>query len=651
MPECIGGAGQKACLSGAGFMVMTNNESGTRSRDKREDFSLPDKLKRVPNKPGVYLLENRHGVVLYAGKAKALRNRLRSHFKPGKGEDTRHKSLMSQIKDFQVIVTDSEIEALILEANLIKEKRPKYNVNLKDDKSYPYIRVTAEYIPRLFITRKIVKDGSRYFGPYTEVQALRQLMAAIRRIFPIRTCRQKITPESISEKKHRVCLNYHIGRCGGPCEAFITREEYLKIIGQVTEFIQGKNRKLVKTLQERMSAFSRDKRFEEAARTRDEIKAIHQFLARQKVVDSRFNDRDLIALEKIERYACAVVFIVREGKLINRLYFHPTLGSVISGSDVMDAFLKQYYLRAQDIPPEILISLPLYDKETIQAWLAKKRGGRVAIQVPQKGEKARLMEMCRRNASLILQEVLAQREKRRAPVSASVLTLQKDLSLSKVPWRIEAFDISNIQGKQAVAGLVVFENGKPKKDEYRRYRIKEVKGIDDYAMMGEVVRRRLSRLIKEKKELPDLILVDGGKGQLSAACKVLNELNISGQPVLGLAKKLEEVFLPGIPYPQNITRSSPGLYLLQRLRDEAHRFAVTYHRKRRGKQLTRSALDDIPGVGTARKQALLSAFGSVEAIRKASTEQIAAVRGMNRSVAENVSRALTEEAQETERAL
>jgi excinuclease ABC subunit C len=603
---------------------------------------LNKKLNSVPKKPGVYLLKDDKGKMLYVGKAKALRDRLRSHFRPGTDEDRKHRLMMSRIADFETIVTDSEVEALILEASLVREHRPKYNINLKDDKSYPYIRLTAEHFPRIFITRKIVQADSRYFGPYTDVGAARQLMAAIRRIFPVRTCRLRITEETVRAKKHKVCLNYHIGRCRGPCEGLISQSDYRWYVDQVVAFIQGRNNDLIRDLENKMKKLSKLKRFEEAALIRDEVRSIAAFQSKQKIVDGLMADRDLITVASQDDDACAVVFNVRDGKITNRHHFYLKGVEGESENEILTSFLKQYYLRSDYIPKEIYLTSPLTETSEVKEWLSRKKSKKVELFIPKKGNKARLMDMCARNAQLLLEELRLQKEQTESRIASSVEALQKDLSLGSPPSRIEAFDVSNIAGQDAVASMVVFENGRPKKSDYRKFKIKTVDGIDDFRMMAEVIERRMSRLLKEEKALPDLILVDGGKGQLSAAVQVLKKLSLPDQPVIGLAKRLEEVFIPGIPDPQNIPKSSTGLRLLQRVRDEAHRFAVTYHRQRRKKRVIHSELDDIPGIGEKRRNALLKAFGSVEAIREASVENIAKIDSMNRPVAEKIKKMLNE---------
>jgi len=595
----------------------------------------PVNIKNVPQKPGVYFLKNQTGKILYVGKAIKLRSRLQSHFRPGSTDDPKHAIMMKQVVDFEIIVTDSEVEALILEANLVKEHRPKYNVDLKDDKSYPYIRVTHELYPRIFITRNIVQDQSQYFGPYTDVGSLRQLMNAVRKIFPLRTCQLQITKTSIQNKKHKVCLNYHIGRCLGPCQGLIAEDPYQWYVEQVIAFICGKSTELLKELKSRMESLAQEKQFEEAAVIRDQIRSVSIFQSKQKVMDTDGVDRDLITVAHDEKDGCAVVFHIREGKMINRQHFYLKTAGVDT-QEILSTFVKQYYLKAQTIPKEVYLCYDLIEKKQIETWLSQTKNAKVTILVPQKGKKARLMAMCDQNAELLLKELQLQRIQSEDKIAGPVRSLQKDLHLTKPPVRIEAFDISTIQGSDSVGSLVVFENGKPKKSEYRKYKIKTVKGPDDFASMAEVFERRIVRLLNEDQVFPDIFLIDGGKGQLSAALSVLKKMGIQDQPIIGLAKRLEEIFIPGIKAAQTLPKSSPSLHLLQRVRDEAHRFAIMYHRSMRQKRTLHSGLDDIPGVGEKRRKALLKTFGSLDGIRSASIEEIAQVPGMTQKMAERI---------------
>ncbi len=597
---------------------------------------IEDKLKRVPAKSGVYLLKNSKGKVVYAGKAKHLRSRLRSHFKSKQTDDPKHRVMMKSVVDFETIVTDSEVEALILEANIVKSYKPRYNVNLKDDKTYPYIRITNEPFPRVLVTRNIKSDGSKYFGPYTDVGSVRQLMAAIRRIFPVRTCQFQMTEESVRQKKHKVCLDYHIGRCNGPCEGLVSKDEYNWTVEKISSFIQGQTSALVKDLHHRMQEMAQQQRFEEAARLRNTIQSVSVFRSKQKMVDVDMIDRDLIAFAVHREDVCCVVFHVRDGKIVNRQHFYLRCIRGCADEEIVSSFLKQYYAKVDFIPTEVHIPVALSELGELTVWLSKKRGKKVTIAVPRKGKKSKLLEMCTHNARLLLEELLVQKSKKREWLAPSVRALQNDLGLKVAPKWIEAFDVSNIGGQDAVASMVVFENGKPKKSAYRKFKIKTVQGIDDFSMMAEVVERRYSRRLQDKKSLPDLILVDGGKGQLSAALKALEKLSITDQAIIGLAKRLEEIFVPNFSDPQTLPKSSPGLRLVQRVRDEAHRFAIAYHRALRKKRTVTSILDEIPGIGPKRRNALLKHFGSVEHIKMASIDEIVTIDGMNQKVAENV---------------
>jgi excinuclease ABC subunit C len=580
--------------------------------------TLNERIRNLPAEPGVYLFKDARGQIIYVGKAKALRNRVRSHFRvPDPDGDPKHAVLMSKVVDFEFIHTDSEIEALILEANFIKHHRPRYNVNLKDDKSYPYIRVTREPYPRVTVIRKPERDGSLIFGPYTDVGSMRQLLSAIRRIFPIRTCGLAITEETIRLKKHKICLQFHLGRCGGPCEGLVPEAEYGAVIDRTVAFIEGRNRKLVEELERRMRDLAENRAFEQAALLRDQIRAVLHFQSRQKVAGDLEVERDLVAAAGDGDGACGLVFEVRDGKIVNRKQFGLEHAEATPEPEILSAFLKQYYLRADFIPAEIHVPFGIDDREEVEAWLSGRRGSAVRLTVPAEGKSAELMAMVRQNARLLLEELRLQKSQVGDWVAPSVAALQRDLGLERTPKRIEAFDISNLSGTDTVASMVLFENGRPVKSGYRKFRIRSVEGIDDFAAMSEAVTRRVSRLVREGQPLPDLILVDGGKGQLSAACEALRACGAGDQPVIGLAKRLEEIFRPGLSEPQTLPRSSPALRLLQRVRDEAHRFAVTFHRS------------------------LLLRFGSADAVRRASVDELAAVPGMTRTVASRVKEALS----------
>ena len=594
------------------------------------------KLENIPRKPGVYLFKDAAGKVIYIGKAKVLRNRVRSYFQQGRVEGAKFLRLVSRINDFETIVTDSEVEALILEANLIREHKPRYNVNLKDDKSFPYIRVTNETFPRIFPTRRIVRDGSQYFGPYTDVKSMRDLLKTVKRIFPIRSCNYNLTQKNIENKKYKLCLDYHIKRCLGPCEDLISEDEYAEIVDYVRDFLAGKNKKLVTDLKSRMSQLAEQLRFEDAARLRNHLESIEAFNHHQKMVDTEYVDRDIVAVAAEGCDSCGVVFKVREGKVLGRQHFHMDGSEDEPIEAVTGAFVKQYYLNTDYVPAEVFLPYKIYDIESVEAWLKIKRKGRVKITVPQRGDKAKLLKMCMKNARLLLEEIQLQRMKAEDYIHFSVQALQKDLNLDVPPKRIEAFDVSNISGAEATASMVMFINGQPRKSEYRRFKIRCKSTPDDFTMMSEAVSRRYKRVLAEKKDLPNLILIDGGKGQLSAAMRSLEELGLSNMNIIALAKRLDEVFVPGISEPQNIKKDSSSLRLLQNLRDEAHRFAIAYHRKLRNKRTLTTALEAVPGVGPKRAKTLIREFGSVKRVKNASPEQLAQTEGISLQQAQRI---------------
>ena len=594
---------------------------------------LQEKLDALPQKPGVYLFKDSRGKIIYIGKAKSLRNRVRSYFQAGRVEGPKLQRLVSRIADVEIIVTDSEMEALILEMNLVKEYKPRYNVNLKDDKSFPYIRVTNEPYPRIFPTRKIVRDGSRYFGPYTDVAQMRALLKTIGRIFPIRSCNYDINEETIRKGKYKVCLDYHIKKCDGPCEGLISEQEYQQIVNQVVNFINGRDQLVVQELTEKMKDLAARRKFEEAARIRDRIKFIENFQYKQKVVTDDFKDRDVVAVALEDEDACGVIFKIREGKIIGRQHYY--LNGVFKDAfdEVVASFVKQYYLKADFIPKEIYLPAEIPEQDQVETWLSERAGGPVKIIVPKQGERAKLVAMCGKNAQLLLKELQLQKARAKDRPPHSVQALQRDLHLKHPPRRIEAFDISNIQGTDPVASMVCFVDGVAKKSDYRRFKIRSKQTPDDFAMMREAIARRYGGSLAEKLPLPDLILVDGGKGQLSAALQALKDVGKADIPVVALAKRLDEVFVPGQSEPQNIPRTSSGLKLLQRLRDESHRFANTFHRELRKKRTAVSELENIPGIGPARRRALLKYYGSVQAIREASVDDLLLVDGINEELA------------------
>lgn len=609
---------------------------------------MREKVDKLPESPGVYIYRDEKGDIIYVGKAVSLKHRVRSYFGAAAARDPKVKALMSRARDLEYITTDSEVEALILESNLIKEHRPRYNVFLKDDKSYPYLKVTLnEEFPRVFITRRLVKDGSRYFGPYTRVGAVHETLRLLKRIFPLRTCKQK-SPAPRS----RPCLNQHIQRCLGPCCNLVTPAEYRRVVDGVLLFLEGKQEQLVKELKQRMEQAAENLEFEQAAKLRDQLLAIEKVVEKQKIVSGDQEDRDVVAMARDRDETCVMVFFVRGGKLIGREHFILDGTGDMQRPEVLNGFLKQYYLQAEFVPREVLVEdLPEEEKPVLEHWLSEKRGTRVYVHTPRRGEKKKLVDLAGRNALLVLQEVQAGRAARKEDLMEALGELARVLGLDAPPRRLECFDISNIQGAETVASMVVFEEGKPAPQQYRRFKIKTVAGPDDFASMREALARRFSRGLEERElintgqmssrqakfhRLPDLLVVDGGKGQLSSAVAVLQEQGLPYIPACGLAKEEELIFLPGRPDPVRLPEDSPALKMMQRLRDEAHRFAVIYHRQLRGKRNLKSMLEEIEGVGATRRRELMRAFGSVEKIREAGLEELAAVPGMNRRAAQAV---------------
>jgi excinuclease ABC subunit C len=605
---------------------------------------LKDKLQTLPTKPGVYLMKDEEGEVIYVGKSVNLRHRVRSYFQASASHSLKLHRLIYHIADFDFIVTDSEIEALILECNLIKEHRPKYNIRLKDDKRYPYIKITwQEDYPRVIVTRRMERDGARYFGPFTAVWAVHQTLDMLRRLFPYLTCKRKITGQDT-----RACLYYHIGRCAGPCIGAISKEEYRALIRRICLFLEGKAEKIVADLQAQMTSAAEALDFERAAALRDQIRAIEWVTTQQKIALAVGKDEDVIALARENDDACVQVFFIRQGKLIGREYFILDGTAEEDEAQIVASFVKQFYDEAAYVPTKIILPTNVEEALVIEAWLRSKRGSKVKLHVPKRGRQRELVQMAAENAAETLASLRAQWMADEGRSVEALAQLQEHLGLGEAPTRIEGYDISNIQGQAATGSMVVFVKGVPRKSDYRRFRIRTVEGADDYAMMQEVLRRRFKRAIEGRAEergkgadvwtiLPDLVIIDGGKGQLNAALEVLEEHGLKGEvPAIGLAKKQEEVFLPGRSKPLVLPRDSQGLYLLQRIRDEAHRFAIGYHRKLRAKKSLASVLEEIPGIGPKRRQALLQHFSSIEAIRQAPVEELTAVKGMTRKAADSI---------------
>lgn len=606
--------------------------------------SLEDQLKLLPDKPGVYLMKDQKGDIIYVGKAVSLKNRVRSYFQSSRNHSAKVSRMVEQIDSFETIVTDSEVEALILEANLIKKYRPKYNILLKDDKHYPYLKLTLnEPFPRMVIARSIKKDGARYFGPYPHAGAVREVMDLLHTLFPIRSCKKKLDGEKVG----RPCLNFHIKRCQAPCTGDLSSHEYHKMFQQIILFLEGRQEDLIEELRRQMTEAAEKLEFERAAELRDKINAVHTVIEKQKIISSGLEDQDAIALARGVDTACVQVFFMRGGKIVGREHFFLNPGEESDRGEILASFVKQYYAGESFIPREIIVGEESDEWPLIEEWLTQKKGQRVYVKVPKRGEKFELVEMVAKNALLELERAEQAARREWEMTGEAVKQLAAYLHLPIPPYRIEAFDNSNIQGTDPVASMVVFEGGKPKRSDYRRFKIKTVEGPNDFASMNEVVGRRFRRAMQEMEEgvppgegkfsrLPDLLLIDGGKGQLSAARSILKELGFGHIPTVGLAKENEWLFTEGNPDPIILPRNSPALFLVQRVRDEAHRFAISFHRELRGKRTLRSILEEIPGIGPTRRRALLHHFGSLEEIKRASVVELAEVEGMNTKVAEEV---------------
>ncbi len=591
---------------------------------------LETKIKNLPNNPGVYQFKNDKGKVIYVGKAINLKNRVRSYFLAG-NQSAKTVALVSKTHDLELIATDNEIEALVLENNLIKELKPRYNVNLRDDKSYPFIKVTDEPFPRIYPTRRLVRDGSKYFGPYTSVQSMKASLRMINQLFKIRSCKLIINQEAIDKKKFKVCLDYHIKKCDGPCEGLISEKDYGDMVGEVVKALKGKTDDLIDDLNVKMKHLVDTLEFEKAAELRDRLEQLKIISSKQKIVSDDFEDRDIISLAYEAKDSACSVFNIRNGKLVGKKQLHLSIEEGEELDNIYSAAIKFYYTDFVDIPKEIVVEVEPLDTEILAEWLSLKANRKVKLIIPQRGNLKSLVKMCLENARLQLKEIQIQKMKNLGQVSYSVAALQRDLRLPNLPRKIECFDISNLQGTDTVASLVVFEDGKPKKSLYRKYIIKDVSGPDDFLSMQEVIRRRFTKVANGEDKLPDLIMVDGGKGQLSSAIEILKELEIKNFSIIGLAKRLEEVFLPGQSEPASISKTSSGLKLLQKIRDEAHRFAITFHRHRRSKRTIKTELSDIKGISASTAQKLLQEFGSISGLKSADEEKIKSLVGQKKT--------------------
>ena len=590
---------------------------------------LRNKLDRLPDRPGVYLYKDAKSQIIYVGKAASLRGRIRSYFQESRVHDAKTDALVEQIRDLEFIVTGNELEALILESNLVKKHRPRYNIILRDDKHYPFLRLTTnEEYPRLVVARRVQQDGAAYFGPFYPATAMRETLRLVRQLFPLRTCR--IT---IDGKKSRPCLQYYIHRCNAPCTGWETREGYSKTVREVERFLEGRNDDLAAELTREMEAAAEETKFERAAALRDRVQALNTIRERQQMISTDEADADIVGVVRQGSEACVQLFFVRKGRLLGRESFFFERVAGWSDGEILSAFVRQFYVRDVTPPPEIVLSEALPEAELIAEWLGQRRGGRVELLAPQRGRKRELVAMAEENAALALQSHLLSRGNRQQVVLED---LQRALSLPELPHRVEAFDISTIQGHETVASMVVWVDGDMKRDEYKRYKIRTVTGTDDFASMQEVLGRRYGKALETESVLPDLIVLDGGRGQLNVGIKALEAIGLDYIPIAALAKRAEEVYLPERLQPLVLDMGSPALQALQRMRDEAHRFAITYHKKLRTRRAIASVLDQIPGVGPALRTSLLRTLGSAKGVRQASVAELASVPKVTPKLAQRI---------------
>lgn len=612
-------------------------------------FNIEEELKKLPAQPGVYIMHDEKDEIIYVGKAISLKNRVRQYFQSSRNKTAKIEQMVSRIVRFEYIVTDSELEALVLECNLIKEHRPKYNTMLKDDKSYPYIKVTvSEPYPRVLFSRTMKKDKNKYFGPFTSAGAVKDTIDLIHKLYRIRTCNRNL-PKDIG--KDRPCLNYHIKQCDAPCQGYIGREDYQKSVGQALEFLNGKYEPVMKMLEEKMMKASGDMDFEKAIEYRELLNSVKQIAQKQKITSQSMDDRDIIAVSKDINDAVVQVFFVREGKLIGREHFHLTIATAENNGQILTSFVKQFYAGTPFIPHELWVQAPLEDEEIISKWLSGKRGQKVKIVVPHKGDKERLVELAEKNAAMVLTQDREKIKREELRTRGAMNQIAGWLELDGIR-RIEAFDISNISGYESVGSMVVYEDGKPKRNDYRKFKIKWVKGANDYASMKEVLTRRFLHGLEEEQMMkdkgldvaygsftrfPDLIMMDGGKGQVNIALEVLQEMKLS-IPVCGMVKddnhRTRGLYYQNIEIP--IDKYSEGFKLITRIQDEAHRFAIEFHRDLRSKGQIHSVLDDIEGIGPTRRKALMRHFKTIDAIKDAQPEELVKAEGMNQAAAASV---------------
>ena len=612
-------------------------------------FQIEEELKKLPGQPGVYIMHDAKDAIIYVGKAISLKNRVRQYFQSSRDKTAKIKQMVSKIARFEYIVTDSELEALVLECNLIKEHRPRYNTMLKDDKTYPYIKVTAsEEYPRILFSRQMKKDKNKYFGPFTSAGAVKDTIELIRKIYRIRACSRKL-PQDMG--KDRPCLYYHIHQCDAPCQGYISQADYQKSVKQAVGFLNGQYEPVMKYLEEKMRTASETMEFEKAIEYRDLLNSVRKVAQKQKITSQSMEDRDIIAMAKDERDAVVQVFFVRDGKLIGREHFHMNLTGSESKAEILNSFVKQFYAGTPFVPHEIWVQEELEDAEVIASFLTARRGQKVRFVVPKMGEKERLVELAEKNAKMVLSQDKEKIKREELRTIGAMNQIGSWIGLSGIK-RVEAYDISNISGFESVGSMIVYENGRPKRNDYRKFRIRTVQGPNDYASMREILLRRFSHGLEETKKLqaeggdlamgsftrfPDLLMMDGGRGQVNIALEVLRELQLE-IPVCGMVKddnhRTRGLYYQNVEIP--IDRHSEGFQLITRIQDEAHRFAIEYHRSLRGKEQVRSVLDDIKGIGPARRKSLMRTFKTIEAVREASVEELEAAPQMNRAAAEAV---------------
>ena len=612
-------------------------------------FQIEEELKKLPGQPGVYIMHDAKDAIIYVGKAISLKNRVRQYFQSSRDKTAKIKQMVSKIARFEYIVTDSELEALVLECNLIKEHRPRYNTMLKDDKTYPYIKVTAsEEYPRILFSRQMKKDKNKYFGPFTSAGAVKDTIELIRKIYRIRACSRKL-PQDMG--KDRPCLYYHIHQCDAPCQGYISQADYQKSVKQAVGFLNGQYEPVMKYLEEKMRTASETMEFEKAIEYRDLLESVRKVAQKQKITSQSMEDRDIIAMAKDERDAVVQVFFVRDGKLIGREHFHMNLTGSESKAEILNSFVKQFYAGTPFVPHEIWVQEELEDAEVIASFLTARRGQKVRFVVPKMGEKERLVELAKKNAKMVLSQDKEKIKREELRTIGAMNQIGSWIGLSGIK-RVEAYDISNISGFESVGSMIVYENGRPKRNDYRKFRIRTVQGPNDYASMREVLLRRFSHGLEETKKLqaeggdlamgsftrfPDLLMMDGGRGQVNIALEVLRELQLE-IPVCGMVKddnhRTRGLYYQNVEIP--LDRHSEGFQLITRIQDEAHRFAIEYHRSLRGKEQVRSVLDDIKGIGPARRKSLMRTFKTIEAVREASVEELEAAPQMNQAAAEAV---------------